>query len=145
MPARRGSAPPSAAVCTAASKPETNFARFFSFERLTGPPLESMVVDVVPASVDANSPVTIQTNRIGRMLKHSLMRPHHKRSSKEIGHLDRNYVIGLRFRCRKPDPAGHSSGRVRSFCPTKSQSCEQLDKQYPNASTHQRAQRARVH
>eukprot|EP00971_Amphidinium_carterae_P143614 2845298-Amphidinium_carterae.1 len=43
----------------------------------------------------------------------TLMRPHHKRSSKKIGHLDRNYLIGLRFKGRKPDPGPLFMSRVQ--------------------------------
>eukprot|EP00971_Amphidinium_carterae_P200111 3971386-Amphidinium_carterae.1 len=38
-----------------------------TLDSLTKPPLKSMVVDALPASVDANMPVTIQTNRVAHI------------------------------------------------------------------------------
>eukprot|EP00971_Amphidinium_carterae_P246728 4900242-Amphidinium_carterae.1 len=44
------------------------FGALLALERLTWPPLESMMVDICLACVDADMPVTIQTDRKGRML-----------------------------------------------------------------------------
>eukprot|EP00971_Amphidinium_carterae_P275972 5476095-Amphidinium_carterae.1 len=53
---------------------------------------QRMVVYVFPACVHTNVSVTIQTNGVGRMLNNTLMRPNHKRNSREIGLHDRNYL-----------------------------------------------------